>query len=651
MVDIRKIRKRGRVLIIALSATGIVFAARAVQVQIIQHSEFAAYADSQQKSAIPLKARRGSIYDSQGKVLAYDVEAKTYTINPKYISDKPLAARKLAKLTNKSSSGWLKKFRKHPGYLVVASKVPQSKEAEFGSSGIETLHSRVETIRVYPYIGLGVEVIGRTNTDDVGVSGLEKQYDEILSGVDGRSVYLRDARGNEVTSWEQTIIEPVNGNDIHLALDIDFQQIVADELSTMLDSSGSIWGTAIFLDVESGGILACATVERDKPKYPRNRNIVDMNEPGSTAKIMPLVTVFQAGIFEPDDIIDVEGGRFNIGRRVIRDDHPHDSLRCDEVGIYSSNIGISKMGIAAGSELIYRTLVQFGFGAKTGIDFPGESPGILYRPEKWNDHLLANICFGYGVTVTGIQMAAAYGIIAGGGELKKPYFASKMTSPNGTEIVLNSKRVVRKVLNKHTLEIVDGILRDVVRIGTARKAKDEYSLVAGKTGTALRTYKDRKGYDRSRSLASFAGYFPASAPRVVGIVMFDEPRSSIYGGEVSAPVFRRVAVRYSSLPRNYVMLDSRSDRIEPTVRGVAAVNERVDILPISEVVEGDGDFILFDPSKLPNFVGVTIRDAMSGAQALGLAYEISGSGVVKAQKPAPGVPIDNVKSLQLVGGL
>ncbi|MEE9553775.1 MAG: penicillin-binding protein 2, partial [candidate division Zixibacteria bacterium] len=456
MVDIRKIRNRGKVLIVVLSITGIVFTARAVQIQIIQHSKFTAYADSQQKSAMPLKARRGSIYDSRGKVLAYDLEVKTYTINPKFITAKSDASRKLAKLTNKSSSRWLREFRKHPGYLVVASKVPQSRHSDFESSGIETLRSRVETVRVYPYNGLGIEVIGRTNTDGVGVSGLEKQYDNLLSGIDGRSVYLRDARGNEVASWEQTIIEPENGNDIHLALDIDFQQIIADELSAMLDSSGSIWGTAIFIDVETGGVLACATLEREKPKFPRCRGIVDMNEPGSTAKIMPLVTVFQAGIFEPDDIIDVEGGRFNIGRRVIRDDHPRDSLRCDEVGIYSSNIGVSKMGIAAGSELIYRTLVQFGFGTKTGIDFPGESPGILYRPEKWNEHLLANICFGYGITVTGIQMAAAYGIIASGGELKKPYFASRMTSPDGTEEILNSKRVVRKVLNDRTLEIVDG---------------------------------------------------------------------------------------------------------------------------------------------------------------------------------------------------
>ncbi|MEE9554657.1 MAG: penicillin-binding transpeptidase domain-containing protein, partial [candidate division Zixibacteria bacterium] len=179
----------------------------------------------------------------------------------------------------------------------------------------------------------------------------------------------------------------------------------------------------------------------------------------------------------------------------------------------------------------------------------------------------------------------------------------------------------------------------------------EYSLVAGKTGTALRTYKDRKGYDRSRSLASFAGYFPAAGPKVVGIVMFDEPKSSIYGGEVSAPVFKRVAVRYSSLPRNYAMLNLRSERIEPTVRGVAAVNKKTNILPISKSFENDDDYIPFDPSKLPNFVGVTIRDAMSGAKALGLAYEVFGSGVVKSQKPAPGVPIDNVKSLELVGGL
>ena len=652
MVDIRKIRKRSRIILAFIILIGAVFGLRAAQVQILQHGKYAAYADSQQRSAMTLKAKRGSIYDIQGRLLAYDVEVKTYTVNPRYMKDKSSEAGKLAKLTGKSVSYWMRKFKDHPGYLVAASRAPQNKESQFEKSKIETLRYRAETERVYPYNGLAAEVIGRTDTDNKGVSGLEKYYDDILSGADGSSVYLRDARGTEVTSWEHTIIEPINGNDLYLALDIDFQQIVADELTVMLDSSRALWGTAVFLDVETGGVLACATVEREALKFPRCRSIVDMNEPGSTAKIMPLVTVFRTGLFEPDDVINVEGGRFNIGRRVIRDDHPYDYLRCDEIGVYSSNIGVSKMGLKAGSELIYKTLMQFGFGAKTGIDFPGEVTGDLCKPDSWNDHLLANICFGYGMTVSGVQMAAAYGIIAGGGELKKPYFASKMISPNGDIGILNAKRVVRKALEYDTIEIIHGILLDVVRKGTAQKAGEEYSLVAGKTGTALRVKKEGRGYDASRSLASFAGYFPAAAPRVVGIVMFDEPKSSIYGGDVCAPVFKKVAIRYSSLPRNYVMLSSAPPRPDTADPKEAGDNEQADILAMADEIQEDVVVEeTTDDSILPDFKGQTIRDAMREARRLGLNCQVVGSGVVREQEPSPGAAISKGANLLLTGDL
>jgi len=650
MGDIRMIRKRSRVVMAFIVLVGAVFVGRAAQVQIFQHKKFAVYADSQQKSAMTLKARRGSIYDFQGRLLAYDMEVRTYTVNPKYMSDKSEQARKLAKLTGKSSKYWMKKFREHPGYLIVASKVPQNRDAEFEDSKIETLRYRVETSRQYPYNGLGAEVIGRTDIDNKGVSGLELYYEDLLSGIDGSSVYLRDARGVEVTSWEQTLVEPVDGCDLYLALDIDFQQIVTNELNAMLDSSQALWGTAVFIDVESGGVIACATVENGSHGFARCRSIVDSNEPGSTAKIMPLVTVFQTGLYEPDDVINVEGGRFNIGRRVIRDDHPHDSLRCDEVGIYSSNIGVSKMGLKAGAELIYKTLVQFGFGTKTGIDFPGEEAGVVYKPSEWTDHLLANICFGYGMNVTGLQMASAYGIIAGGGELKKPYFATRTVTSDGESRILNSRRVVRKVLDYKTIATMHDILRGVVEKGTATKAQDEYDLVAGKTGTALRIKQGSRGYDRKRALASFAGYFPSSAPKIVGIVMFDEPQTSIYGGEVSAPVFKRIAVRYSSLPKNYKML-SDSEKNSEMVSS-ESTSEEAEILSISadspveiEIQE------MTDITKLPDFRGRTIRDAMRIARRLGLNCDIQGSGVVKSQSPNPGVSLEKISSVELRGEL
>lgn len=654
MVKLRTIRSRGRGIAFLLALIAAAFIARAVQIQIIEHEKYAAYADSQQQSAMPLKARRGAIYDCEGRALAYDVEAKTYTVNPGYMNAPREAARKLAKLTGKSVSCWNQQFKEHPGYLVVARRVSPKKETEFENAGLETLRSRVESMRIYPYGDLASEVIGRTDTDNIGVSGLEMYYEDILSGIDGSSIYLRDARGKEVAAWEHTIVQPQDGADIYLTLDVDLQQIMEQELEKMLDSSGSIYGSAVFIDVETGGILACATVESVKPRFARCRSIVDMNEPGSTAKIIPLVTVFQEGLFEPDDVIDVEGGRFKVGRRVIRDDHPYDSLRCDEIGIYSSNIGVSKLGIAAGAERIYRTLVQLGFGAKTGVDFPGESSGTIQKPDNWSDHLLASICFGYGIAATGIQIVSAYGAIASGGELRRPYFATKMVRPDGTEKTLNSKTTVRRISDRHTARILDHILRGAVEIGTARRARDDLYLIAGKTGTALRTRKEGRGYDPQRSLASFVGYFPAGNPRVVGLVMFDEPQTSIYGGEVSAPVLRDIAKRYGSLPRKSMLADARDREPAYETHLSSAGRKGAQIMTLAATRPAGGESFPYDEVAdvvLPDFRGKTIRDAIRLARSLGLDYTITGSGVVVSQSPAPGATFSNIGTLELVGGL
>jgi cell division protein FtsI (penicillin-binding protein 3) len=652
MVDIKIVKRRGKFLRAVFVVIGIVFLARTVEVQILKHGTFKEYADSQQKSSMILKSKRGSIYDSRGRLLAYDMEVKSYSVNPRHMKSSVAEAAKLAKITGKSKSYWIRKFKESPGFLYVARRVSQKNQQKFDKAGIETLKSRIETVRIYPYKNLASEVVGRTDIDSRGLSGLEKYYDNILSGRDGKSIYLRDAYGNEITNWEHTIVEPLDGSDIYLALDLDFQQILEEELKWMLDSSEALYGSAIFMDLKTGGVIACGTIERGRVSYQRCRSVVDRNEPGSTAKIVPLAAVFQEGLFEPGDIINVEGGRFSLGRHVIRDDHPYDTLRCDEIGIYSSNIGVSKLGLAAGSDLIYKTLIRFGFAEKTGIDFPGEVMGLVHKPDKWTEHFLANICFGYGIAVTGLQVVRAYGAIANGGDLLRPYFAEKSMTQEGVVRRLNSKTVEREILDKRTRGILTAIFSGVVQDGTAKKAKNNLCTVAGKTGTALRTRKEGRGYDRKRSLASFVGFFPADNPRYAGIVMYDEPQISIYGGEVAAPVFSNIAKRYVSLPRNNAMARANYDDLQEELQLTQVSTENSDAPVKAETryaytknVFGDGD----SKNVLPDFRGKTIRDAYRMARSLGLECEIFGSGLVEHQKPVPGIVIDHVDELFLYG--
>jgi cell division protein FtsI (penicillin-binding protein 3) len=648
----QSINRNGKVLIAVIALFWVIFIGRAVHIQIIHSAEFRDYADSQHRSTMPLAARRGAIFDCKGHPLAYDIEAKSYAVNPKYMKRPSDAASKLARITGKSKAYWMTQFAKRPGFLMVARRVSQEMAYDFDDSGIETLKSRSESMRIYPYGELAIEVIGRTDADNRGISGLESYYDSLLAGIDGQSIYLRDAYGREVTSWEHTLLPPLDGSDIYLALDVNLQEIVESELQAMLDSCRALWGTAIFLDARTGGVLASATVESDKSLFRRCRPIVDMNEPGSTAKLIPLAAVFQERIFEPDDIVNVEHGRFTVSGKVIRDDHPHDLLRCYEIGVYSSNIGAAKLGLAAGADLIYRTLVQFGFGTRTGIDFPGESSGILYKPEKWTKHNLASICFGYGVMASALQIASAYSVIASGGELHKPFFATNVVSPDSMEKTLNEKTIVRRILSQRTISILDGIFKDVVRLGTAKKASDEMCPIAGKTGTALRTRLEGKGYDSGKALASFTGYFPADDPKVVGIVMFDEPKSGIYGGDISAPVFKNIARRYSMMPGSRMLVNSRpqppddSRVLAANSGGTAKVMKLAERRPLRQTgvakkrASGGG---------FPDFTGQTIRDALRQAKEMGLTCRITGSGTVVAQVPPPCLDTTGVELIELIG--
>lgn len=652
MITRQSVNKSGRLIVAGIALFWLLFFGRAIQIQIIESQKFRDYADSQHKLTMPLAARRGAIYDCKGRPLACDIEAKSYTVNPKYMKRPSIAAAKLAKITGKSKAYWMAQFSKRPGFLIVARRVSQDMAFDLDNSGIETLKSRGESMRLYPYGDLAMEVIGRTDADNKGISGLENYYDSDLAGKDGQSIYLRDAYGREVTSWEHTLVPPENGSDIYLSLDVNLQEIVEDELLTRLDTCRAIWGTAIFLDVETGGVLACATAETDLSLFRRCRPIVDMNEPGSTAKLIPLATVFEERLFEPDEIVDVEGGRFKVGGHFIRDDHPHDLLSCSEIGVYSSNVGAAKLGMAAGAELIYRALVQFGFGAKTGIDFPGETPGTLHDPGTWTKHNLAIICFGYGITASALQIASAYGIVASGGELHKPFFATKVVAPDSVERTLNSKTVVRRILKQRTLQILDGIFRDVVQLGTGKKAIDDMCLIAGKTGTAMRALKDRRGYDPGKALASFAGYFPADDPKVVGVVMFDEPKTSVYGGDTSAPVFRNIARRYSMIPGNNMLVNSRPRSADESGFLLARADANVKITKLAEkrtIRQTVKENEQVNTGGFRDFRGQTMRDALRQLKSMGMECKIIGSGVVIGQNPSPGQDTTGVELVELIG--
>ena len=321
---------------------------------------------------------------------------------------------------------------------------------------------------------------------------------------------------------------------------------------------------------------------------------------------------------------------------IIRDDHEYDSLSVEDIIVYSSNIGASKLALNIGDKNLYRAIKEAGFVMPLGVDFPGEVGGYI-NPLGWREHYLATVSFGHGISATPLQMVSLYEALAGNGYLHRPFFAEYAITPEGRRQKLHHVQTIRKVFSPQITGAIRDFLNQVVIRGTARKADSPIVAIAGKTGTALKIRADKKGYDQRRSRASFVGYFPADNPMIVGIVLFDEPKTSRYGGETAAPVFRNIAERYYCLPQFMVQRISKMGESGGLFAqaGGNAKSEFAKLLQTSARYGGvDTDGLI------PDFRGLTIKQALGLAAIKGMNCEFDGTGIVYAQYPPAGNKYD-----------
>jgi len=627
-----KLEPKLTVIKIIFAAIWIIFIGRLFMLQVLDRDRFLSAAENQQNLVIDIQAKRGSIYDRNLKVLAQDIDSYSYYVVPEQISNKNQAARKLKEITG--SANWLNRFKKHPQFLWVARKTDKRLERTLKQSNIESLNRIVEPKRVYPAGKLALSLLGRVDIDINGLSGIELQYNEVLSGRNGKAILKRDGLGKSYFFDEKPLVEPCSGADIVLTLDLDMQQIVEQEMADALVENDAVGGIALFIKVDTGEILACAVLDSLGKPSTRNRAITDQYEPGSTFKVITVAAAISRGLFEPSNVVFVENGKFQIGRRTIRDDHEFDSLTVEDIIVHSSNIGASKIALELGDELLFKKIKEAGFVMPLGVDFPAEASGYLPRPD-WRQHYIANVSFGHGISATPLQITSLYGAIASGGFLYRPFIGKEIIGNDGIRKPLTSQLKIRKVFSEDVALTIGEFLKQVVIRGTACKALSPLVSIAGKTGTALKLREDKKGYDRSKARASFVGYFPAENPVVVGIVLFDEPKNSRYGGETSAPIFKNIAERYYCLPQFMAerMLNSaqnRNEQIELPV--VDSQSEFVKILEVSARYYEDPH----NEGLIPNFKGLTMKQAMTLAVTKGIEYEFGGSGMVYSQTPAAG---------------
>ncbi|HEX2254530.1 MAG TPA: penicillin-binding protein 2 [Thermoanaerobaculia bacterium] len=523
---------------------------RLYALQVTDHAAYRAKAERQQRADVELEPPRGTIYDARGRELAVSAEVDSAWADPRQIADPAAAA---AALTAAARAHGLsldradleRRLGEDRGFVWVARQLDRPQAAALAALELPGLGFVKEHKRYYPMGPLAAQVLGYAGIDQRGLAGLEHVHDELVAGEEGRRVLLRDAHRGTALALAVLGAEPRPGASLRLTLDAAVQHIAERELARAVREANAAGGSVVLLDPATGAVLAMASYPTfDLNRFPespesawRNRPVMDAYEPGSTFKIFTAAAALAANRLDPSDEMDCEMGAIRLAGVRIRDHKPFGVLTLRDVIARSSNVGAIKTGLAAGEERLYAMIRAFGFGRPTGIDLPAESSGVLAPLEAWHPITKAYVSFGQGLAVTPLQMAAAYGAIANGGTLWRPYVVAAVEEPDGS-VHRTVPEVVGRPVTEATARELERMLEAVVSEGTGRAAAIAGFPVAGKTGTAQKAVG--RGYSATQFVAGFTGFAPARRPLVVGAVAIDEPWPRYHGGEVAAPAFARI---------------------------------------------------------------------------------------------------------------
>jgi len=610
-------------------------AVRAFHLQVLCRDEWVARAERQRQRVVPLAPQRGTIFDSNGEELAVSTEVDSIYIDPKKVSGSGNVAKDLANILTIPVSSVKAKLRSEKSFIWLKRQVSPQESEEVRALGLQGVQFVKEHRRYYPNSEIGAHVIGFTGLDPEGLEGIELEFDATLLGRGGFLVTEKDALGRPLGDGDGLVREGVRGNDIYLTLDKNLQYVAEKELAAGIAEVKGRGGTVIVMEPWSGRILAMANapqynpnaIQNYKPSQWRNRAVCDMYEPGSTLKLFLMAAALEEGVVGTGQKIDCEKGSYKVGGKVVHDHYPYQKLTVAEILKFSSNIGSVKVGSLLGRERYYEYLTSFGFGEQTQVDVPGEAAGLLKNPSQWFDMDLAAISFGQGISVTPIQLVSATSAIANGGLLMSPYVVERIVDENGDVVNERRPRIIQRVISKETARKVREMMVMTTETGgTATLAAVPGYKVGGKTGTAQKVDPVTGGYSADKRVASFVGFAPAENPRLVILVVVDEPEERSYGGLVAAPIFSRIAAQ--SL--NYYKIRPQG----PEEKGM--LNRFADTAPAR--------FLRIEetPSKgssnrsMPDCLGMSSRQVLQVMDRTGLNIRIRGSGRVIEQSPPPG---------------
>jgi len=674
--------RRSSALTLLLLVAFAVLIGRLVQIQVLKAPYYQEVASRQHSERVALPATRGYMFDRKGNLLVSNTPDVSYGADPVMIGDQAqTVARRFAVVFDRPASTYLALLRKTDRRFVwLERKAPRSVSARIQASSFLGLVERTEPRRVYHFGGVTSTVIGFTDIDNRGLDGLELAFDELLRGQDGYVIMQRDVRGRKRPSVDFPRVDPVHGHDLVLTLDIDYQSIAEEEILKGVKRTKAVGGLVVMLDPRTGEILAMVSTPSPDPAAgttgasPKNRILTDMFEPGSVFKVVTAAAALERGVVTLDQVFDAEGGRYVVrlprGKtRPITDTHPHDRLTFREAVEVSSNIVFAKVSDVVGVESMYTTARKFGFGTRTGIELPGEVSGQLKKPTEWSGTTLNTMAYGYEVGVTPLQIACAYGAVANGGVLMKPFLVRTVLGGADGDVEQIQPQEVRRVVSAATADKLLRLFEGVIEHGTGKSARVPGLRIAGKTGTANR-YEDGR-YASGNNTASFVGILPAEDPRLVCLVMLDRPSATGYtGGTVSAPIFKEIVARVAAISDRF-----SSDAMEaeaelprgavPDVASLSIENARrlLEGAGFSSAVDGGGDVVARqipgagtllergstvklvtgpDPQAettvavVPDLRELSIRRALTSVAVHRLEARVTGSGRVVSQRPKPG---------------
>lgn len=665
---------------------------RLVFLQVIEHRHYQARADRQHMTDVKILPVRGDIRDRRGGNMAISLKAESLfctpsSFYPKYQSGKTEqdkswgepdrkaahdVATKLSPILDMSPRILMDRLLRKKPFVWIARQLSSSKANAIRDLNLDGVDFLPESRRHYPRGSLACQLLGFTNIDGQGQLGIEQKYNEQLAGKAGSLLAPRDARGHLLLLQENFKEIPANGSTLQLTIDSTIQHIVEDALADGVRLSKPTTAYAVVVDPNTGEVLAMAGTPTFDPNHVLPRHLMnrseselsfaekeelrreqerqkaarkvhpveDSYEPGSTMKIFTAAIALEERKVHLGEQIDCGPGRWVYSKNLtVTDTHRHGVLSFEDVLCQSSNIGTAKIGLRISPAIHYQYLRKFGFGEPTGLNFPGETAGRLIAPDRWSGTTQPTMCYGYGLSTSPLQILMAACVLANGGKLLQPFIVQKIYNDQGV-LLKEFKPNVRdpKVISEETAAMMREVLKGVITHGTAKKAKLDATEAFGKTGTARKIINGQ--YDPKRHFASFLGFFPADNPQYGMLFMLDDPMGDVTGGDVAAPLFKKIGdaiMRY----RNSDPATDQDPDLKLSLRD----------WPVSETDEA---VIHVEIGKVPDLRGLSLKAAihrvvLAGGvpKVEGLDEGSQGAYVVNDQNPEPGAPLELGKSVKL----